>query len=597
MLALGIILARAGSKGLPDKCVRSVLGRPMIAYTFDHALASERLSAVALSTDSRPAQSLALERGIEVIERPAELATDLATVDSAARHAVLSWERSHEQQVDAVVLLYANIPVRPVGGIDRALTQLSESGASSVRTVAPVGKHHPDWLHRLEGDRLVQFRVNSIYRRQDLEPLFYHDGAVVAVTRAALFDALRTPDDAHAFFGADRRAIVVRPDESVDVDELVDLYVAEAVLRARNRRGGRQVTASTSHSETVNVAVGDRRVGPGCPAYVIAEAGVNHNGSAEAALRMIDAAVVAGVDAVKFQVFRAAELTTAAAPMAEYQSTAGAATQREMLSQLELSDGVLLKLRERCEQRGIEFLATPFGPRDVERLVGLDVRALKLASTDLNNTPLLRAAVNTGLPMIVSVGAATAAEIRTAVRRLRVWRAAERLVLLHCVSAYPTPLEAANLGAIRALEQEFGVLVGYSDHTMSVRTGSWAVAAGARVLEKHFTLDRSTPGPDHAMSLEPDGLRAYVHGVREVERALGSGRIGMTAIEQSVRSVARKSIVAACYLPAGTVIERTMLQTKRPAGGIEPDRLDELVGRTVVTDLEPDATLTWDMIK
>ena len=239
MLALGVILARAGSKGLPDKCVRPVLGRPMIEYTFDHALASERLAAVVLSTDSKPAQALAAGRGIEVIERPAELATDRATVDAAARHAVESWERGHAQRMDAVVLLYANIPVRPAGGIDRVLAYLSESAASSVRTVAPVGKHHPDWLHWLEGDRLVQFRKNSIYRRQDLEPLFYHDGAVVAVTRASLFDALRTPDDAHAFFGADRRAIVVRPDESVDVDELIDLYVAEAVLRARSEAGGR----------------------------------------------------------------------------------------------------------------------------------------------------------------------------------------------------------------------------------------------------------------------------------------------------------------------------------------------------------------------
>ena len=354
---------------------------------------------------------------------------------------------------------------------------------------------------------------------------------------------------------------------------------------------------STLQNEQATIAIGKRRVGPGCPAYVIAEAGVNHNGSADAAVRMIDAAVVAGADAVKFQVFRAVELTTATAPTAEYQRTHGAATQRELLSRLELSDGVLLKLREYCEARGIEFLATPFGARDVERLAGLNVRALKLASTDLNNTPLLKAAVNAGLPMIVSVGAATAEEIRTAVRRLRAWRAAERLILLHCVSAYPTPIEAANLGAIRTLEHEFGVLVGYSDHTMSVRTGSWAVAAGARVLEKHFTLDRSAPGPDQAMSLEPDGLRAYVHGVHEVERALGSSRIGMTAIEQSIRVVARKSVVAACRMPAGTVIERTMLETKRPAGGIEPDRLDELVGRTIATDVEPDATLTWDMIE
>ncbi len=233
MVALGIILARAGSKGLRDKCVLPLLGRPLIEHTFDHALASKRLTAVVLTTDSRPAQELAQRRGIEVIERPPELATDTATVDAAARHAVHAWESRHKKNARAVVLLYGNVPVRAEGVIDQALEHLEFSGASSVRTVAPVGKHHPDWLHRLDGDRLIQFRANSIHRRQELEPLYYHDGAVVAVTRQALFDALRTPDDHHAFFGPDRRAIVQRPEDTVDVDDEYDLYLAEALLRAR----------------------------------------------------------------------------------------------------------------------------------------------------------------------------------------------------------------------------------------------------------------------------------------------------------------------------------------------------------------------------
>ena len=232
MVALGVILARAGSRGLPDKCVRPLLGRPLIEYTVDHALASQRLTACVLTTDSKPAQELAAERGIEVIERPPELAGDTATVDAAARHAVHAWERQHRRNVDVIALLYGNIPVRAAGVIDRALEHLEQTGASSVRTVVPVGRHHPDSTHRLEGDRLVPFRANSIYRRQDLDPLYYHDGAVVAVTRQALFDALKTPDDAHAFFGDDRRAIVQAQQDAVDVDEAFDLRVAEAVLRA-----------------------------------------------------------------------------------------------------------------------------------------------------------------------------------------------------------------------------------------------------------------------------------------------------------------------------------------------------------------------------
>ena len=344
-------------------------------------------------------------------------------------------------------------------------------------------------------------------------------------------------------------------------------------------------------------AIRDRRIGLGHPVYVIAEAGVNHNGAPDAALRMIDVAVEAGADAVKFQVFRTAELATASAPAAKYQQKTGAATQRELLASLELSDGVLFKLRGHCEQCGIEFLATPFGTRDVQRLLGLGVSAIKLASTDLNNTSLLRAVVNAGLPMIVSVGAATEDEIRAAVGRLRKWKADERVILLHCVSAYPTPLAAANLGAIRTLAGEFEVPVGYSDHTTSTQIGGWAVAAGACVLEKHFTLDRTAAGPDHAMSLEPRDLRAYIDAVRDAERAMGTSRIGMTEIEQAVRSVARKSIVAARRLGAGTVLRRAMLEAKRPAGGIEPDRLDELIGRTIAVDVGPDTVLNWDMIE
>lgn len=233
MFTLGVALARAGSKGLRDKCVRPLLGRALIEYTLDHALAARRLDALVLTTDSLPAQRIARRRGVEVIERPRELADDTATVDAAARHAVEVWEARWRRSVDAVALLYGNIPVRAEGIIDRAIERLESTGASSVRTVAPVGKFHPDWMHRLEGDRMAQFRPNSHYRRQDLEPLFYHDGAVVVVTREALFAALRTPDDHQAFLGPDRRAIQQRPEDAVDVDDARDLCVAEALLRIR----------------------------------------------------------------------------------------------------------------------------------------------------------------------------------------------------------------------------------------------------------------------------------------------------------------------------------------------------------------------------
>ncbi len=352
-----------------------------------------------------------------------------------------------------------------------------------------------------------------------------------------------------------------------------------------------------AHPEVSCVSIGPRSVGVGQPVYVIAEAGVNHSGSAEEALRLVDAAVEAGADAVKFQVFRADELASESAATAAYQRRSGGSSQREMLTRLELSDDEFRRVQTHCVQGGIEFLATPFGPRDVQSLLDLNVNAIKIASTDLNNKPLLQDIAQTGLPLIVSTGAATADEIETTVEWLRRWDAGERLILLHCVSAYPTPLDAANLAAIGTLQRRFGVPCGFSDHTVDTRTGAWAVAAGARLLEKHFTLDRAASGPDHAMSLDPAGLQEYIRAVRDAERALGTGDLGLTALEADVRAAARKSIVAACDLSAGSTLRLEMLAPKRPGGGIEPDQLDALVGRRLATDVSRDTALTWDMIE
>lgn len=231
MLVLGVILARAGSKGLPEKCLQPLRGRPLIEYTFDHARQGTVLSELVLSTDSPEAARLGRARGLRVIDRPAPLADDTATVDAAARHAVQQVEEERGSPVDVVVLLYGNIPVRAPGLIDRAVRRLLDSGADSVRSVAPVGRTHPDWMHRLDGDRLYPYRPNRIYRRQDLSPLYYHDAAVVAVTRAALFSPLALRGDPQAFLGRDRRALLQRPEDAIDVDEPFDLCVAEALLK------------------------------------------------------------------------------------------------------------------------------------------------------------------------------------------------------------------------------------------------------------------------------------------------------------------------------------------------------------------------------
>ncbi|HNQ24576.1 MAG TPA: N-acetylneuraminate synthase family protein [Phycisphaerae bacterium] len=596
MIALGIIIARAGSKGLPDKCMRALLGRPVIAYTFDHARESRLLTDVVFTTDSRPAQALARQVGIEVIERPPELATDTATVDAAARHAVECWEHARGTRVDVVVLLYGNIPVRAPDLIDRALEHLHRTGADSVRSVAPVTKQHPDWVHRLDGDRLRQFRPNSIYRRQDLEPLYYHDGAVCAVTRRALFAALERPDDHQAFLGADRRALIQACEDAVDIDGPLDLALAEAILRFR--AGDAAAAYRPAPPPVGTVRISQRDVGPGLPVFIVAEAGVNHDGSREKALALIDAAVEAGADAVKFQLFRTTDLVTAAAGTAAYQcQTCGTARQRDLLTPLELDGQTLTAIRARCTERSLPLIVTPFSPAAVEQAGALGVAALKIASTDLDNHPLLDAAGRTSLPIILSTGAATAEEIERHVGRLLATGLGDRLILLHCVSCYPTPLESANLGAIAELTRRFRAPCGFSDHTTSVHTGGWAVAAGACILEKHFTLDRGASGPDHALSLKPTELAEYVRRARDAQTAVGTGALGMTALEADVRASARRSIVSHARIAAGTTISAEMLTLKRPGTGIPPDRMPYVVGRSAVRDIPPDTLLTWDMLQ
>lgn len=346
------------------------------------------------------------------------------------------------------------------------------------------------------------------------------------------------------------------------------------------------------------VRIGTREIGAPSPPYVIAEIGVNHNGDVATALRMVSMAARAGADAAKFQIFSADALTTASAPTAGYQASAtGTASQRDMLRALELKDTELAALRAACDDVGIDFLATPFTVRDVERLARLAPPAVKIASTDANDVLLLEAASQLSVPLIVSTGAATFEDIAATCACLEALDARGRAILLHCVSAYPAPIDELNLRAIDTLAQQFRVPVGFSDHADDARTGAWAVAAGAVVVEKHVTLDRSQAGPDHAMALDPESFRRYVQDIRDVEHARGQGEIVCSPREAEVRAVARKSIVAARPIAAGTVIELEMLTVKRPGTGLAPAEYATLVGRTARTDIETDSLLSWDMVQ
>lgn len=349
--------------------------------------------------------------------------------------------------------------------------------------------------------------------------------------------------------------------------------------------------------------------------FIIAEAGVNHNGSLEMAFQLIEAAAKAGADAIKFQTFKAERMISRLAPKAEYQSitTDTAETQLEMVRKLELDEAAHRALIERSNKYGLQFLSTPFDLESIDLLSNtLNLPKLKLPSGEITNGPYLLAAAHTGKPVILSTGMSTLGEVETALGilafgytrlgempNLSAFREAyysencrkvlqEKVTLLHCTTEYPAPFEDVNLKAMDTLFHAFGLKVGFSDHTTGIAIPIAAVARGASIIEKHFTLDRSLPGPDHKASLEPDELTNMIKAIRQVEIALGQSIKSPSKSEIKNISVARKSIVAARNILKGEILSEENLAFKRPGNGVSPIHYWELIGKQAIKDFNQD---------
>lgn len=328
---------------------------------------------------------------------------------------------------------------------------------------------------------------------------------------------------------------------------------------------------------------------------IIAEAGVNHNGSLERALEMIQVARQAGADAIKFQTFKATELASPAAPKAGYQQsvTDPAESQLEMLRALEFSADQFRDLKSACEGAGICFLSTAFDLTSLDLPRELDPVLYKIPSGEIENLPYLRKIGAFGKEILLSTGMATLEEIGAALEVLiAAGTPINRITVLHCTTAYPTPWEDVNLRAMETIARTFNVQVGYSDHTMGITVPVAAVAMGARVIEKHFTLDRDLPGPDHKASLVPSELTEMVLSIRRTEKALGTQTKRMTDSERENRPVARKSIVAACPINPGEHFTIENLAIKRPGTGVSPMLWDRVLGRTANRKYGYDEPLT-----
>jgi N,N'-diacetyllegionaminate synthase len=344
------------------------------------------------------------------------------------------------------------------------------------------------------------------------------------------------------------------------------------------------------------IRIGGRAVGADCAPMVVAEIGVNHDGSVERALRLVDIAARVGADAVKLQVFRAEQLVAGRGVLAAYQQrTTNAESSVELLRRYELSKEELGRVLGHAKSRGLACVATPFSPADVPVCGELGLDALKIASPDVVNTPLLRQVAGLGRPMLVSTGAATMEEIDGA-RRLLAMAGVEH-VLMHCVSSYPTPDSAAHLCFLHDLRRSYGSLVGYSDHADTVLAGALAVSAGAVVLERHLTYDKGASGPDHAASSDPAEFAEYVALVRQAAVLRGTGRKRVLEIERDVRRVSRQSLVLARDLAAGEAITAEHLTVKRPGTGIPARRWEDAIGRRSDQDLPAGTLLTWELLR
>lgn len=332
--------------------------------------------------------------------------------------------------------------------------------------------------------------------------------------------------------------------------------------------------------------------------FIIAEAGVNHNGSIKLARQLIDVASNAGADAVKFQTFIAEEVVSTDAPKAEYQkqTTDSSESQFDMISKLELSKENHQELIDYTKNKNIMFLSTPFDNGSVDLLVELGVPLIKISSGEITNHPFLKYIAKKGLPIILSTGMSTLEEVAEAVSVIKE-AGCKNLTLLHCTSNYPAHVEDCNLLAMKTMADVFGVPVGYSDHTPGIYVPLAAAAMGACAIEKHFTLDKTLPGPDHMVSLEPTELEELVRGIRLVEKVRGSSVKAPVESELEVRDVARRSIVAKVDIPAGTVITDDMLAFKRPGTGISPKDSNMLIGKISSQDIEKDEILKFEKLE
>lgn len=562
--------ARSGSKGVPGKNLRTVGGLSLVAHAV--FLGRELLrrlgdGLVVVDTDGEDIAAEARRCGAAVpFLRPAELANDTATTIDVAL-ACLDRLASGGMVFDAVVLLQ---PTSPLRAIEDALACVSAFETSGSALTVTALSHPIERALTMAGDgslRAVASLQDALAPRQALLPAVEPNGAVYVCSTSFL------RSQKSFFVPGQTRGVLMPRSRSVDIDTPEDFDLAELFLAQR---------------PIVPLPMGARFIGPGHPCFVIAEAGVNHNGDVALAHRLVDVAADAGADAVKFQTFDPKKLVSSAAPMAEYQeqNTGRKGSQEDLLTKLVLPHAAHSELQKHARERGLLFLSTPFDEDSADFLEGLDVPAFKVPSGELTNHPFIAHLARKGRPLLMSSGMATQLEVAQALEVVA-RNGAPPVALFHCVTNYPALPSDTNLAAMDTMRRCFGRPTGMSDHSEGLTIMLASVARGAELVEKHFTLDRTMEGPDHKASLEPGELKAMVSALREIEAARGDGVKAPRPAELPLIPIARKSLHAARALSAGELLTREDVVALRPGSGLSPARLEALLGQPLLRAVGP----------
>lgn len=572
---LVVIPARGGSRGIPKKNIKLLAGRPLIAYSIEQAKQINYIDKIIVSTEDKEIAEVSKKFGADVCIRPYELALDNVPTIPVLQYVIRALEQDN-QFFDIIILLQPTHPFRKKEHILEIIKKINE-GFDSATTVSKLNIHPCRFLKIDKNGKSIFINDERETLRQEVNN-FHVDGAVYAYKKEVLMNLQILP-----WQKTNNASVEIDELYAFDIDTPLDFKIAEYLMQKKSK-----------------IIIGDKIIAEDQPCFIIAEAGVNHNGSLETAKKLVDAAKDAGADAVKFQTFKSENLVTENANMADYQERDIGEKQKqlEMLKELELNYEDFVKLKDYCDEKGVIFLSTPHTEDAIYFLKDL-VPAFKIGSGDITNLPFLKKIARMNKPIIVSTGMSTIDEVKKALDTIYC-EGNRQVIMLHCTTNYPCPLNEINLRAMQTMQKELDCLVGYSDHTEGIEIPLMAKQLGAVIIEKHFTLDKRNKGPDHKASLEPYELKKMVEILKsfsrkiDFEEILGISEKKPTLGELEIMKIARKSIVSKREILAGKVIEEEDLIMKRPGIGISPEKTDEIIGRVAKVNIKKDSLINFD---